>query len=798
MKISLNWLKQYVDIPKELSPEELALKLTMSTVEVEEIIDLGKKLKDLYVGHIVKITKHPDADKLSVAEVDIKKQKLHVVFGQMADVKEGDLVPVVVAPSTLPTGVKVEKQKIRGVTSEGMLCMDSEFIPGAGDALTYFPAGTKVGSLVKEVMGLDDVIFEIENKSITHRSDLWGHYGIAREVAAILNKRLKDLKIEKIIEGNEVNLKIKIDDKENCTRYIGAVIGNIKIKPSPLWMQNALKSCGIRPINNVVDITNYVTLELGRPSHAFDRREVSGDTIIVRRARQAEKFTTLDSEERELTSTMCLVCDAKRSIDLAGIMGGQNSEVKEDTTEIILELANFNPVNIRKTAQSLDLRTEAATRFEKGLDSSLAILGMNRIITLLKELIPEAEVISKIIDVNYDKKENREIALDLDFLNKRIGQEIPKKEVINILESLSFQVEDKKDLLLVKPPTFRTPKDISLPEDLVEEVARIYGYENIKPLMPTVSMEPQEFNQERQIERKVKNILANICGLDEVSNYSFIGQQYLEPLGLKTRDHLELKNYFSQEQQYLRSSLLPNLIKNTADNLRFFKTFDLFELGRVFLNEAGEYKVGSQSKEFLTKQEKHLAGVSLAKDPFYKVKGVVETVLKQLEVTYNFQPKESVTKPFVNPLKYLEVVVNDQAIGYLTELSSQLLKKFDLDQKIGYWEINFNQLLKYVQDNKKYQPLPKFPGIVYDLSISLSLKTSWADIRQEVLAVSPLIQRVELFDVYQVAKLGPNKRSLAFHICFSDSKKTLVSEEVDELRDKIVNRLAKKFRVEVR
>ncbi|MBI5221472.1 MAG: phenylalanine--tRNA ligase subunit beta, partial [Candidatus Magasanikbacteria bacterium] len=706
MKISLNWLKQYVDLPKGLSAQELALKLTMSTVEVEEVIDLGEQLKDLYVGQLVKITKHPDADRLFVAEVGLKKKKIQVVFGVRAEVKEGDLVPVVVAPSTLPTGIKVEKQTIRGVLSEGMLCLNSEFMVGGEDILTYFPATTKIGSQVSAVMGLDDVVLEIDNKSITHRPDLWGHYGLAREVAAIFNLKLKELKVSKIKEGSEIDLKIEILDKENCSRYLGAVMGGLKVAPSPIWLANLLKAAGVRPINNVVDVTNYVMLELGRPSHAFDRRDVSGDTIIVRRSEPGEKLKTLDGQERILSEEMCLVCDARRPIDLGGIMGGENSEIKNDTTEIILELANFNAVNIRKTALKLNLRTEAAARFEKGLDPALAELGLNRIITLLQELMPEARLFSRLVDVNYDVDLPRQIDLNLDFLNRRLGQIIPKKEVSRILESLSFSVKDKGEILEVKPPSFRTAKDISLPEDLVEEVARIYGYDQLTPRMPEVSMALQELNQERGVERKVKNILVNVCGLTETVNYSFTSSQLSGQLGFRAAGHLELLNYFSAEQKFLRVSLLENLFKNVQDNLRFYKTFDLFELGRVFLAGQGEFKVKKEGEEFLAKQDKYLGGLSVSEEVFYKIKGIVETLLKGLEVKFEWrQPKVERAKA-INPAKCLEIVINDQVVGYLAELSDDLRQSLDIKQRLGYWEINFQELLKHVQDNKKYQPLP--------------------------------------------------------------------------------------------
>ena len=806
MKISLNWLKQYVDIPKDLSAEDLALKLTMSVVEVEEVIDQKLRYENIVVGEIINIVDHPQADKLKVCKVKSGVGEHQVICGA-SNIYKG-MKSALALPGALVKWhgegdlVKLAKTKIRGVESEGMLCAPSEInltdIFKESDGVVDFKTG-KVGQSVAEVLGLDDVILDIDNKSLTHRPDLWGHYGIAREVATLLNKKIKPLEInEKIIEGNQVDLKIEIQDKENCTRYLGVVMGNIQISPSPIWLQNFLKSVDVRPINNVVDVTNFVMLELGRPSHAFDRKEMKQDTIIVRRAKNDEKFTTLDGLERKLDETMCLVCDAERATDLGGIMGGLNSEIKNETTEIILELANFKAANIRKTSTKLGLRTDAATRFEKGLSPELAELGLKRIITLIHQLLPNSQIISKIVDINYETPTAREIEFDLDFLQSRMGMMIEKKEVRKILESLHFEVSEKKGTFTVIPPSFRTIKDISIPEDVVEEVARIYGFDNIKSQMPSVSMAPQEINHERLVERKVKQTLAYICGFTEVSNYSFMGGKLIELLGLELTDHLEIKNYLTEDQRYLRTSLLPLLLKNVADNLRFYKEFNLFELGRVIKPEMGDYKTDSTGKNFLNRQDKYLGALSVGAEAFYKVKGVIELLLNSLEVEYNFSLEVTKSPKHVNSVMYLEIIVNDKVIGYITELASLILSGYNINKPVAYTEVNYSDLLKYLKDCKKYQPLPKFPGITYDVSLVVSNTVRWIDIEQEVLNTSPLVQQVELFDVYQTSKLGLNKRSLAFHIHFLDLKRTLTSKEVDELRDKIINKLVKKFKAEIR
>jgi len=824
MKISLNWLKQYVDIPADLDPKELALKLSLSTVEVEAVVDLGNCLQDVVVGRVAKITKHPSADKLSVAEIDIKKQKLQVVFGQMANVEEGDLVPVAIAPTTLPSGALVETKMIRGIQSQGMLCLDSELMAEGQEVLTRFPKETTIGSLVKDILSLDDIIFDIDNKSITHRPDLWGHYGLAREVASLLNKKLKDLKTEKISQDNQVDLKITIEDKDNCSRYLGLVLGGISIEPSPFWLRRLLTSVGVRPVNNVVDITNYVMLELGRPSHAFDRKAIIGDAIIVRRAHSNEKFIGLDGVARRLSVAMCLVCDSERPVDLAGIIGGQNSQINESTSEIILELANFNPTSIRKTANQLGLRTEAAARFEKSLDPTLVELGLMRLVTLIKELIPAAKVISKIVDVNYETLEPRTIELPLDFLHKKIGLAIPKKEVINILESLSFVVQEKKDNLIVTPPSFRVAKDIASPEDLVEEVARIYGYSNIAQAMPTVPMTPPAINEELAVERRVKNLLTKGLGVTEVANHSFTSLKKINLLGLKIEDHLELLNSFSEEQQYLRGNLLENLLQNLSDNVRFYDRFNIFEIGRVYANQTGHYRFNNKRQEFLPKQDKYLAGLVYNKEKaevFYRVKGLVEAILENLEISYEFTCSQS-SLPWLafgpgahqtealGPRHrrdssarggrgaFLEVRAGQQAIGYLGLLNQRLLDELSINGQAAVWELNFNELVKYTQDKKQYQTLPKYPGIIYDIALALPKTVLWEEIKKEVSETSPLVKKVELFDVYEMKSFGPDQKSLAFHVYFQSPERTLVAAEAEGLRQKIVNLLIKKYKAVVR
>jgi len=432
MLISFNWLKKYVDLPDSITAEDVADRLKLSTVEVESVVFQGAHLEQVVVGEILEIKNHPNADKLHLAQVDVgEKKPRQIVFGQMVKMEVGFKVPVALAPTVLPGNKVIEKVEMRGELTEGMLCLDQEIgLLKDGVSIQFFDKKVKNGTSVVEALKLNDYILEVDNKSLSNRPDLWGHYGMAWEVAALFNKKVADLDIKEFKPGKDVKLKIKIEDTENCTRYIGAVVGGIKIEPSPKWMQDYLKACGVKAINNVVDITNFVNLELGRPSHAFDRRDIKDDTIIVRRAVEGERLTTLDGIERVLKDTMCLVCDAEKPVDLGGIMGGENSEIKPDTTEVILELANFNAANIRKTMSAFDLRTDAGVRFEKTLSPHLAELGLKRILTLMKEIIPTQNIYA-----NGEFVRKSDQAFDLPFRYGKRNMEASLGQGCSLLQS---------------------------------------------------------------------------------------------------------------------------------------------------------------------------------------------------------------------------------------------------------------------------------------------------------------------------------------------------------------------------
>ena len=822
----------------------------MATVEVEGIKKQGEFLDKVVVGELVEIKKHPNADKLSIAQIDVgEKKPRQVVFGEMVEIKKGYRVPVALAPTKLPGDVRIKKTNFRGVKSEGMLCLDQELgLLEEGVSIHFFNKNIKPGTPIAKALNLDDTIIEIENKSLTNRPDLWSHYGIAREVAALLKSKVKSLrqrrislwliksKVESKVESID-KLKVEIRDNQKCPRYLGVVIDNIKIQPSPAWMTKQLEAVGVRAINNIVDITNYVLMELGQPLHAFDYRKLANQSriktresvanIIIRCVKQGEKIITLDGVERELTADDLVIADPKKPVALAGVMGGANSEINDKTTKIIIESANFEASGIRRTETRTGLRTEASIRFEKSLDPELAEQGIKRAIELILELCPSARVTSPIVDVGTYKPKKDVITLDLNHLNCLVGEEIPAVRVIEILKSLEFKVTKHETrnttrTLHVEIPSFRATRDVTIQEDLIEEVSRIYGYENIKPQMPSVKLEAPHVNTEGQLERQVKNILTTGFGFNEVQNYSFVDSGLARHFGYREKDLIALDNPITPDQSHLRPNLLINLCKNIKDNLRFFDSFKLFEIGRVFTKEKGSFNtsVGSKSssggspagREMLPKQEKYLSGVVVGKDVFEQAKALVENLLEKIGAEIQLCPglpraesrgqrseKPMASVAWADTDRILEVKSNNQTLGYIAELSSRLRTALKLKSRVGAFEINFSELAALPKFQvKEFEELPIYPSITRDLAIIVSQGIMYQDIAELINGTNPLIIEVNLFDVYTGKNIGEGKRSLAFHIIFQAPDKTLESEEVDKIFEKVVKKLEEKFEAKIR
>jgi len=814
MLLSLNWLKDFVDIPRSLKPEELGLLLTKHTVEIDSVVSQADKYANIVIGKILEINKHPNADRLQLAKVDIGRAKLEIVCGA-PNIKVGQLVPVALVGATLPNGVTVEEAEVRGVKSQGMMCAAAELglgddhsgilILGKTPSISPLSGGqpAKVGQKFSQYLGAADVIFEVDNKSITHRPDLWSHQGLAREIAVFLQAKYKEYKPDKKIldkvEG-KIKLDIKVEDFTLCPRYLAVALSSIKIEPSPKWLADRLLAVGLRPISNIVDITNYVMYELGQPLHAFDQSLV--DKIIVRRAKKGEVMETLDGIERKLEENMLVIADSHQPIAIAGVMGGAKSEINDNTTAIIFESANFNFVSIRKTAQKLGLRTESSMRFEKALDPNLAEIAIIRAVELVKKLCPRAKITSSLVDLKKFKLNQEPINFSLAWLNARIGGSVSSQQVKEILVNLGFKVEERANNFKVVAPTWRATRDITIAEDIVEEIARFYGYDKIEPVMPKIEIKRQLASEEYLPERKIKNILALGAGLTEVYNYSFVSEEQINKLGLDIKLALKLANPLAAQQTRLRQNLLINLLENIKTNQAREEIIKIFEVGSIFSTSPGDINKDASAKEKLPYQEKHLAiaiagasdqPVGGGADVFSQVKGVVEYLFNSLDLAVNFSPVQ-VEPSWAAPGIYARIEAAGKIIGWIAKMDKKITAALGVKKETAMAEISLRELITILlnQPPPKYQELPKFPCVIRDLAFVLNEKILYNDIREEIINFNPLIRTVELFDVYQGAKLGLGKKNLAFRLTYQ-AERTLTAAEVDKLQQGLIAKLEKKF-----
>ncbi|MCX6740089.1 MAG: phenylalanine--tRNA ligase subunit beta [Candidatus Parcubacteria bacterium] len=810
MYISKNWLSDFVKIPNSLSSKELGFKLTISTAEVEGMTDQAQSLNGVIVGEILEVKKHPNADKLQLCVVNIdspshkasaNEGKLNIVCGA-PNIAVGQKVPVATIGTKLPNGMEISKAKVRGEESSGMLCAEDELGLGKDHTgILILDSKTKVGEPLSKVLGLDDTIYEIDNKSLSNRPDLWSHYGIAREVSVLIGEKLKDFKVTLREPQGDSRLDIKIEDFKLCPRYCGVVLEGIKIEESPDWLKKRVASVGMRSINNIVDITNYVMMEIGQPLHAFDYDKLAEHRIVVRNAKKGEKIDTLDDQARELDESMLVIADAVKPVAIAGIMGGANTEIDNKTKKVIIESANFDHVSIRQTESKLGLRSEASIRFEKSLDPNLSEWGIKRAIELILQLCPQAKLVSKIEDVKKFKLNQGPIKLSFDFITKKVGQEIPKDKVVKILSSLGFEVKKSVKDLTVTIPTWRATKDISIPEDLVEEVIRIYGYSNLKSSLPMIEISKPEANIERDLERKIKQLLAYGFGLNEVYNYSFVGEDQVKSLGLKVEDHIHIANPQSKDWNLLRRSLIPNLLGNAVSNCRNYDDFGLFEVGSIFWPEAKGEKVFDKGDKSLPLQEKLIAGIICEKKndkPFYIAKNVIAGLLSQLHFDYKLEKIVDVL-PFAKMNRAIKILVQAKDIGYISEPADNLYDKLGLKSKVSIFEFNLTKLASLYTDVIKYKPIPKFPSIDLDISMIIAKKILWEEIYQAVKDVDKdLIRKITFFDVYEGQGIPEAKKSIAFRIEYRSDDKTLTMDEVQIIHQKVLQHLEAKFGAQIR
>ena len=801
MKVSLNWLRDYVEIRMGL--KELINLLTMSGLEVEEATSMGEGFEKVVVVEIQSIRKHPNADRLSLVEAKTNQETFSIVCGAN-NIREGQKVPLALVGARLPNGIEIKRSKIRGVTSEGMLCSEIELALGQeASGIMILPPHVPLGVDLGEAMGSKDTILDI---SITpNRPDCLCVIGVAREIAALTHQKVKVPLLSLYDRGEEIHQKtsVMILDQDLCPRYVARMIENVKIGPSPHWMSNRLEKVGIRSINNVVDVTNYVMMECGQPLHAFDFELLEKGRIVVRRAKEGEEFVTLDGVKRTLDGEMLMICDGVKPVAIAGVMGGLNSEIKEDTRRVLLESAYFNPAGNRRTSKRLGLETEAAYRFGRGIDYGGCLSAANRATQLIQELTG-GKVVEGVVDVYPTPIKPSPIRLSVRKIHQVLGTEVSAEQVRNYLEDLELEVQgEDEDVLVVTPPSFRG--DLEREIDLIEEVARLDGYERIPITIPKGPPSSEERSKEFIAERKVIDTLIN-HGYHEVVTYSFTSPASWDAIGLPPDDprrkHLRILNPLTEGFSVMRTTLIPGLLETAQYNIsRKNSNLKFFELKKVFI---------PQERERLPEEIKFLVGLAMGfgRDPhwafsprpvdFYDIKGCVEDLLDALQIKRaKFNKAEDI--PYLHPGKASKVVLDQEVLGVIGEVHPQVLGHYEIHGKAYLFEMDFSKMVKWAGEERRFQSLPKFPVVYRDLSVVVDRALEAEKVMEAIRAFQqPFVEEITLFDIYQGPPIPEGKKGISYRIRYQANDRTLTDEEVNQYHEKILTRLREVFQFELR
>lgn len=805
MLISKQWLSEFVKLPAGVSDQDLAKTVTLSTVEVEKTIDQAGAMQGMVVGLVKAVAPHPNADRLKVCQVDVGGRVTQIVCGG-TNVAEGMKVAVALPGSRVRWHgegdlVELAKTKIRGEESEGMICAGVEIgIEKSGEGereiMDLSDADAAAGTPLAKALGRDDVVFEIEHKSLTNRPDLMGHYGMAREVAALCRAPLAKYDAAPVKGGKGIALSVSVEDAALCPRYMAVAVEGVAVAPSPAWLRNRLLSCGVRSINNVVDITNYVMLELGQPMHAFDA-DVLGSSIVVRRASKGEAIECLDEETYKLEADMLLITDGKKPLAIAGVMGGMGSGVSAATTRIVFESANFNPVSVRKTSTRLALRSESSARFEKSLDPENCDAALRRAVELLGELCPDARVASPVVDEYPNPPKPVVISMAAEEIAAKLGADIPAEDAKDILSRLGFAVKENAKSLLVTIPSWRATKDVSIKEDVVEEVARIWGYDRIAATLPSFPITPPAADPVRLFARRVRHALA-AQGATEAYRYAFVAPETLTALGFDPASHLKLANPLAADRPYLAQSLVPNLFDTVAVNHRAFPTVSTFEIDRVFFGGIDGDEDGQGGT--LPAQPYHL-GVAYSahgdESPVVELRRQVESVLSEAGLDVSFRPVKE-PAAWMHPTRSADILVDGKKYGILAEALPEVATKLGIDRRVAIAEMNLSELAPRPRGPAAFAPIPQFPDAKRDLALVVEESVAYADLEAAARTASSLLVAVDLFDVYRGKGVPEGRKSVAVHLSLRSGERTLSTHEVDEEVSKILNALTSTFGAQMR
>ena len=805
MKASLEWLQEYSDI--DVNCLELGDILTMTGSKVEEVIQTGTDIKNVVVGKILEIEKHPNADKLVITKVDVGNEVIQIVTGAN-NIKVNDIIPVAKDGAELPNGVKIKTGKLRGVESCGMMCSLGELNLSISDYPEQIEDGIMIlgkkyekdlGKDIVEVLDLKEEIIDFE---ITpNRPDCLSIEGLGRETAASLNKPFKnprknidELQVpdKKEIEG----LKVDITAPDLCYRYIARVVKNVKVGPSPDWMKKRLKACGMKSINNIVDITNYVMLEMGQPMHAFDINSISGKHITVRRAENGEKITTLDETERLLDENDLVIADEEKAVAIAGVMGGLNSEIEKDTQTVVFESAMFYGGNTRKTAKKVGLRTESSARYEKGLSSENTLRAINRAVELV-ELLGAGEVVEGKIDVYPTKQKINKIKLDVDKINTLLGTNISKQEMIDILEKVDIKVEN--DMAIA--PYFRM--DLEFVADIAEEIARFYGYDKLETTLVRAGTTIGVRTKEKKIENKIQEILVT-NGLSEIYTYGFLSEKDLEKSKIKKElidNAITIINPLGDEFKLMRPTTIPSMMQILAgNNNKKNQNVKLFDISRNYKNIENQVEKGE-----VPLQENILTIGMYGEDvDFYTLKGLVENILEAANVN-RYDIERETTNESYHPGRCANLKVGIDTIATFGEVHPEVLMNYEINKRVYLAEINITKIVKYSKANKKYTEVPKFPAAERDIAVIVDEDVQVGDIEKAItkkckrlLKGQKGLEELKLFDIYRDEKIGENKKSVAYSLIFRDKTKSLSDDEINPVMEEITKELEEKFKAELR
>lgn len=799
MRVSLNLIKKYVDLPDKLTDEDIARDMTLRTVEVEHVENTALKYHDIVVGKILEVNKHPNADRLKICITDIGEEgPVQIVCGG-SNLYSGEYV-VVSKPGAEVVWhgegepVKVEKTKMRGEVSYGMICASSEvylsdFFPATDETEIIDLKGIdcKPGDNIADLIFMNDTVLEIDNKSLSNRPDLWGHYGIARELSAIYNVPLKELpKYE--IDANIPEYNVEIKEPDKCRRYVAVEIDGIYEKSSPLWMQSLLVKTGQRPINAIVDITNYVMVAVGQPLHAFDKTHVSGEKIVVRNAKKNEELLLLDNNKIELTTDDLVISDESDAMALAGIRGGKKDSILPDTKGVVLEVANFSANTVRKTGKRFAEKTDASIRYEKGMDTQRVDEGVNLALELIKEIFPDSKII-KYVDVYPNKTPNNRIEVTEEFLDTRLGKKIPREKIEQILSALGYEVTYKKGTYDVVVPTWRSTGDVTLKDDVMGDIARILSFDSFEPKNIDITIEHAIKQNDVLLDRRIKEYLSLRCGFYEIYTYPWIDEKYIRSAKINLDNSLRLATPPAPELAYLRSSLIPGMLEAIAKNLRYYDEFNLFETSQVYLK--GDYRP-SEENEILPIQHNYLTGCIVgknARDIFYQAKGVLENMARYCHMEE--LKLEQIEKPgWADKNAYLNITLDGEIIGSLGLVSIQALSEAKIKRaNVAMFEINEDKLIPYASRTNKYERLPELPLVEKDLSLIVDKDVAWSALSD---SIKSLVAEVEFVDEYRGEKIPDGKKSITLKVRMINEGTTMTSEQITEKINKILKVLDKK------